>query len=77
MKIFNFKRYIKHLQLVENGVLNYGGGIFNLRRKVIEARAGTKNQKLNSLFLDVESYLTGLIDVTEAEEYDNLQYMKK
>lgn len=60
----------RRLQLLENGVVNYGGGIFRLRAQVrtCRQRLQVDDPDTATLLKTVEGYLDGLISVGELEE---------
>lgn len=61
---------LRRLLLLENGVVNYGGGIFRLRAQVCACRQKlqTDDPDTAALLKIVEGYLEGLITVGELGE---------
>lgn len=63
---------LHRLLLLENGVINYGGGIFRLKSEVCKClnRSHNTDPEITDVLKNVEGYLSGLIQLAELEDLE-------
>lgn len=68
---------VKRLQILENAVIHYGGGILSLERRALEDVNHVKDSypEVAKTLGDITNYLSDIIEVARLRErYDNENY---